>query len=124
MDPATVMDRLWSIEEELGTKQPWYEEAADTLVRVKREWDKRMAQALVVADGSSKDQRESQALLAIVAAEDDLYERLTDAEAKHNALRAVTASLSARASIGQSILRALTNEVNRSSRDPQWSRAA
>lgn len=124
MEPAEVQRRLWDIEEEMATKQPWYEEAADVLARVKREWDVRMAKALVVAEGSSKEQRESTALLAIVASDDDLYERLTDAEAKHNALRAVMASLQARASIGQSILRSLTQEMNRSTGALAWRQTA
>lgn len=106
--PAAVMGRLAEIESDLAGRQNEYEDVADKLARVKREWDKRMATALVGAKGSSKELREAEALLAILAAGDDIYERLTDAEARYSALKVVTGSLSERASIGQSILKAQT----------------
>lgn len=125
MDPASVIRRLAEIEGSLALKQGFFESAADDLARSRRDWDRRMAGALVAADGSSKEIRESNALLAILATEDGLklYERLTDAEARHNAVKAAVNSLSARASIGQSILRSLTNEAQRSAMQPAWSAA-
>lgn len=124
MDPAAVIRRLADIEMELALKQPFFEQAADDLARCRKEWDHRMARALVVAEGASKEVRESNALLAILASGDDLYDRLTDAEARHAAVKAATSSLQARASIGQSILRALTQEQTRSNLQPAWSQAA
>lgn len=126
MEPGAVMRRLLDVEMELALKQPFYEQAADDMARLRRRWDHRMANALVAAEGSSKEIRESNALLAILASEDGgkLYEALADAEARYGAVKAATNSLSARASIGQSVLKALTQEMNRSGLQPQWSQAA
>lgn len=123
MDPATVMGRLWEIETDLAERQVDLEAVAESLARTKRDWDYRMAKALVVAQGASAEVRRANALLAIVAGEDDIYERLTDEEAKYGALKAAMGSLEARASIGQSILRSLTQEANRANVSPAWGKA-
>jgi len=123
MDPATVMKTLADVEADLAIRQVELESIADEKVRVQRDMDKTMARATVVAQGASKEIRQSNALLAVVTSGSDLYERLTNLDARYESLKAAMRALETRASIGQSILRALTNEANRSSRDPAWSQS-
>ena len=123
MDPATIMKTLADIEADLAIRQVELESIADEKVRVQRNMDKTMARAVVVAQGSSKEIRQSNALLAVITSGSDLYERLTNLDARYESLKVAMRALETRASIGQSILRALTNETNRSSRDPAWSQS-
>lgn len=96
--PATVMERLEAIEEDLAARQNALEAAA-------RAWF------------TAKSQREHDRAVAFLAAEGTVAERnaLADqataldgreAEAEWEALRAVVRVLDTRASIGQSILKA------------------
>lgn len=103
--PGVVMARLADIENDLALRQNEYEQAANDRARCVRDWDRRLAIHGKVAKGSSADVRKSVALVA-ASEQDDLYERLTDAEARFDALRVVIRTLETRASIGQSILRA------------------
>lgn len=104
--PAAVMNRLSQIEDDLAERQNAYEDAADELARATRAFNLRFAQAMVVAQGGSEKTREAQALIAVAAAEDGVYERLTNAEAAYKALKAAIGTMESRATIGQSILRA------------------
>lgn len=122
MDPATVMGRLWEIENDLAEKQVELEQLAEDLARTRRDWDRRMAMAVTIANGNSKEIREANSLLAIIATGDGIYEKLTDEEARFGGLQAAMRSLEKRASIGQSILRALTQEAFRSNSEPAWSK--
>ncbi len=119
-DPASVQQRLAAIDEDLASRQPRFEQVSGDLIRVKRDIDLRLAQCLVVAQGGSEKIREAQALLALVAADPALYEKYKELEAEHGALKAAMSTLTARATIGQSLLRSLTQEQNRSNREPQW----
>ncbi len=109
--PHLVLARLADIEQDIASRQGAYETAADDLARVRREWDLRMARALLGAEGSNQAAREASALLAIVAADDDLYERLTNAEAMHGALKVAINTLTERATIGMGILKAQTQQA-------------
>jgi hypothetical protein len=103
--PAAVLERLAGIEQDLGTRQNDFEQAASDRARCVRDWEKRLAIHSKTAKGSSADIRKAVALVTAIE-QDDLYERLTDAEARYDALRVVTNVLTARATIGQSILKA------------------
>lgn len=122
MNPAAVMTRLQEIDDDLAERQPGFEKASGDLARLKRDIDYRMAKCLVVAQGSSEKTREANALIALVAANPELWEQYKDAEAQHGALRAAINTLQARASIGQSLLRSLSQEQNRSSQEPAWTK--
>lgn len=104
-NPQLVVERLVAIEEDLETRQGEYEQAADDRARTVRDWDKRLATHQKTAKGPNADSRKAFALVAAIE-QDELYERLTDAEARFDALRVVMRTLETRASIGQSILRA------------------
>jgi hypothetical protein len=105
-NPAVAIGRLADIENDLAQRQNEYERAAEDVARAKRDYDLRLARALVVAEGSNAAVREANALIAVAAADDGIYTRLTDAEARYAALKVVVSTLSERASIGQSILKA------------------
>lgn len=105
MNPVDIMDRLEAIERDLARRQNEYEQAAGDRARHVRDWDKRLAIHGRTAKGTSADVRKAVALSNAIEA-DDLYERLTDAEARFEALRVVMRTLETRATIGQSLLRA------------------
>jgi hypothetical protein len=103
--PAAVMGRLAEIENDLAERQNQYESAAEDRARLTRDWDKRLAIHQKTAKGPNSETRKATALVAAIE-QDDTYEKLTDAEARYDALRVVTRTLETRATIGQSILRA------------------
>lgn len=102
--PAAVQERLSEIEEDLAGRQNDYEQAADDRARLIRDWEKRLAICHATAKGSNADSRKASALVAAIE-QDDLYERLKDAEARYDSLRAVVRVLEVRSTIGMSILR-------------------
>jgi hypothetical protein len=103
-NPGAVMARLAAIESDLATRQLEYETAAGDRARLIRDWEKRIAICTRTAKGSDANARKADALVTAVE-RDDLYDRLTDAEARFDALRSVVKVLETRATIGQSILR-------------------
>lgn len=105
VERQTVSERLEAIEFDLSEREREYEDAARDRARLVRDWDKRLAIHGRTAKGSSADIRKSAALASAIE-QDDLYERLTDAEARYEALRVVVKVLETRATIGQSLLRA------------------
>lgn len=102
---TVVPERLQAIEDDLATRQGPYEDAARDRAALIRDWEKRLAIHSRTAKGSSADVRKANALAAAIE-QDDLFERLSDAEARYDALRVVVKVLEVRATIGQSILRA------------------
>lgn len=106
MDSAQIMDRLGAIEEDLAGRQNEFEQAAGDRARLIRDWERRVAIARRTAKGNDADARKAAALVMAID-QDDLYERLSEAEGQFDALRAVTRVLETRASIGQSILRGM-----------------
>ena len=102
--PAAVMARLAAIENDLATRMNDYEQAASERARLTRDWEKRLAICGKRATGSSADMRKATALVAAIET-DDLYERLTDAEGRYEALRVVMKVLSDRSVVGMSVLR-------------------
>jgi hypothetical protein len=123
LSPAQVIERLETIEQDLANRQNEWEEAAEDLARVTREWTLALAMVMLTVEGASKEKREATALTTLAAQQPDLYERLTESEAKVNANQKAFNVLDRRSSIGQSILRAHTREQF-DAPQPQWSRAA
>jgi hypothetical protein len=99
------MARLSEIENDLASRQGDYERAATDRARLMRDWERRLAICGTRSKGSSADVRKSAALVMAIE-QDELFERLSDAEARFEALRAVIKVLETRSTIGMSILRA------------------
>jgi hypothetical protein len=99
------MARLAEIDTELAERQNEYEDAARDRARFTRDWEKRVAINQRLAKGGDAFARK-QAALASAAEQDDLYDRLTLAEATYAAAQAAIRVRETRVSIGQSILKA------------------
>lgn len=113
MNPAQIMTRLSEIEDDLAQRQNDYERATGEQSRLKRDWNLRFARALVAQPKTlTVDERKAQALLALAASDDGIYEEYSAAEAQADALRSVMDVLKTRASIGQSLLKSLTREFS------------
>lgn len=124
LDYAGVLDRLSEIDVDLGNRQNAYEEAAEDYYRLIRDFEKRMAQTKALSKAKTETAKKDEALIAIAAADDNLYEDLTTAQSKYEAQRAALRVLEARLSIGQSLLKAMQREAPQTGAQPQWSRAA
>jgi len=96
--PHLVMARLQEIERDLALRQNVYEQAAMKWFRAKRERDRERALAFLQATGTVAERN--------AIADRDTAMIGADEEAEYEAVRAVVRTLDARASIGQSILRA------------------
>lgn len=101
--PQEVMSRLQAIDDDLATRQNDLENAAFKWYTEKRERERAYAHAYIEATGTV-DERKSHATQAS-------YLIGVEAEARYEALKAVTRTLETRASIGQSILRAQTRNA-------------
>jgi len=100
-NPAAVIERLAAIESDLAVRQNTYESAAGRWVRAMRNQKKARASAFLAAKAERTVVAERNAIADEKTALDGMEE-----EAEYVALRAVMQTLSERASIGQSILRA------------------
>lgn len=103
--PQQVLERLETIEQEMASRQLEHEQSAGMKARLIREWDKRLAICMVHAKGSNAETRKAHALVAAIE-QDDLYDRLMDAESTYAACSAAERTREKRAMIGQSILKA------------------
>ena len=104
-DPIRVQNRLAQLEVEQASRQNGWEKSAGDRARLTREWDKRLALYQRKTVGDNAETRKAKALVAAIE-QDDLYERLTEAEAIYEAARIATKSTEVRVGIGQSILKA------------------
>lgn len=102
--PHAIHARLTAVENDLATRMNNYESAASDRARLTRDWEKRLAICQTRAQGPNADSRKAKALVAAIE-QDDLYDRLKDAEGRYEALRVVTRVLEARSTIGMSVLR-------------------
>lgn len=102
--PGAVVAGLEAIANDLAIRQNDYEEAAADRARLVREWERRLAAHRLTAKGNDADARKAAALGAAIS-QDDLYERLMDAEGRFEGCRAVIKVLETRAMIGLGILR-------------------
>lgn len=103
-DPGRVLHTLEAISEDLAERQNEYEQAASDRARLVRDWERRLAAHVMTAKGSDAGARKAAALGAAIA-QDDLYERLMDAEGRFEGCRAVIKVLETRSMIGLGILR-------------------
>ena len=123
-----VQKRLASIEEDLGKRQNGYEQAAEALARVNKEVEHRLANIrLTLRFGKDEKDtvqiRADKAITNLAAAEDDLYDRWVAAEASYAGQKAAIDVLGKRASIGQSLLKAMQNEASQNGQQPAWSQS-
>ena len=110
-----IQERLEEIENDLAERAPAYEQAAEDAARCKRSYEKRLATARLAVkfnDDEAKNEgnRNAKALLAVAAADDDLYEKYADAEGRYEAQRAAVKVLETRATIGMALLKTQIKE--------------
>lgn len=114
--PGIVLRRLEEIEADLAERQGPLEDAAMQWFRAKRDRERARAEAFITATGTVAE-RNAQAdkATALMGVE---------AEARYEALKAVTRVLETRASIGQSILRSQAREAlgSNTAVQPAWSK--
>lgn len=103
--PGVVIGGLDEIATDMANRQIEYENAARDRARCLRDWERRLALHTRKAQGATAEVRKANALVAAIE-QDDLFERLSDAEARFDALRVVMKVLSDRSMIGMAILRA------------------
>src|SRR4051812_10078470 len=98
MPPSTaqIEERLDEIERDMAERQLEYEEAAAAYHRLTREFDLRVARVKRQTKASTETAKKDAALDAIAAADDGLYARYTDAEARYHALKAAISTLDKR----------------------------
>jgi len=118
-----VTGRLEAIEDDLAKRQDEWEKAVDDFARVTGEWKLRYARTYLQTEGTVKE-REQQTVVTIAAAPDDLYDRYTDAEARVATRRSVYEVLDKRASVNQSLLKAMTREAPQTGVQPGWTKVA
>lgn len=114
LDPVEVMRRLQEIDVDLADRQAEWAKAAEDAARAKRAYEYQHARALVSAEGATVEARKAHALLEVVR--NGEYDKLILAEAALEGHKAAFNVLDRRASIGQSLLRAMTNEAFRGDR--------
>lgn len=102
--PGAVLARLAAIENDLAERQNEYEEAAGDKTNLIRDWERRLAISTATAKGGDANARK-QAALVMASAQDDLYDRLRDAESRYAALHAAVRVLETRATVGMAILK-------------------
>lgn len=118
--PGLVLRRLEGIEAELAHKQNDYEEAAGEYARAKRDWELSFAKALVKSTQGSDERRKAEAR---IAADTECGLVFAEATGRWEGLKGSVRALEARATVGQSILRAHTREAfgSNSAVAPAWS---
>lgn len=104
LTPGQIEQRLQEIEEDMGHRANEYEQAAEDVARCHRDWEKRFAFARVRSTGSDADARKAAAFVAAYEP-DDLFARMSDAEARHDAQKVAVRILENRATIGMALLK-------------------
>lgn len=103
-----VQQRLSDIDRELLTKQPNLEHEAESYFKSKRDYERHYAEQYLKTTGTVEERR-NKTILALW--QSDAYKKLVAAEAAWEGLKAVTRTLETRASIGQSLLKAMQKEI-------------
>ena len=114
MTYAQVLDRLTEIEGDLSR----LEDHADSYFRAKRDWELAWAKTYMQTEGTVEERRQ-QTLLNLATSES--YKKFIVAEAGYEGWKAAYRTLDTRASIGQSLLKAMTREAPQNGRQPEWS---
>jgi len=108
-DPATIMQWLQEIEEDLAERGNEFAEKAGAFFRGKRNFELALAKAYIGAEGSNQKERESNALTKVEAL--PVYDEFVTAEAEYHALKSVLGVLDTRATICQSLLKIHSREA-------------
>jgi hypothetical protein len=116
--PGQLMSKLEAIDNDLAGKAHVVEDAAATNFKNKREWEKEWAETRARLRDEWRrakikftvDELNDATLLAVVKS--PFYKPFVTAEANYEAVRGVIRVLETRASIGQSLLRAMTKELS------------
>jgi hypothetical protein len=103
--PSVVMSNLELISNDMASRMNEWEKAARDRTRLAREWERRHALHMQLAQGSNAEKRKANALVA-ASEQDDMFERLTEAESTYEAIRVVMKVLEDRSMIAMAILRA------------------
>ena len=106
-----IIGRLEQIERDLEKKQEPLEKAAEEAHRCERDVELRLAKGRLAAKGDTQTEKKDRALVALAAAEDDLYERWVNADAVYAGLKAVTNVLDKRSMIGMALLKRFQREM-------------
>jgi len=104
-DPGIVIQTLGDIERDLAERQNDYEQAAYDVAAYARDWERRLAEKRLTAEGRDSDARKAQALVDAINV-DGLYTTMSLAQATFEAQKSVIKVLEARAMIGMAILKA------------------
>jgi hypothetical protein len=105
-----IVDRLEQIEIDFGERQEPFAEAAERFHKLTREYELRLARAMVAAQGKTATEKKAQALIAIAASDDSLYQDLKEAEGDYEGARAAVRVLENRSMIGMSLLKGASRE--------------
>lgn len=103
--PGLVQAELEGLLRSMAFRANEHEEASAEKTRLIREWDQRLAEGMVRAEGPNAEVRKANALIDAIN-RDDLYERLTEAEAVVAACAVAQKSEQERSMICMAILRA------------------
>lgn len=103
LTPGQIVERLESIESDLAARQAKGEDAALNFYRVKRDFELEYALKFMDATGTVTE-RKQKATKALDGTE--VYSKLKEYEGAYEGWKAALRTLEARASIGQSLLRA------------------
>lgn len=105
LSAVQIEERLEGIEQDMADRQDEFEQVAEDYHRTVREFDLRVARVKRQTKASTETAKKDAALDSIAAADDDLWTRFTDAEARYYALKAVMGTLEKRAMIGMALLK-------------------
>lgn len=105
-----ILGRLEEIEQDLADRQEGFEQAAKDFHTLTRDYALREARTALNTKAATATEKKWRAADAIAAAEDDLYERLSEAEGAYEGYKAAIRVLEQRASIGQSLLKQAAQE--------------
>lgn len=101
-----IIERLEGIEYDLGERQEDFAQAAEDYHRLVRDYELRIARALVASDARTTTEKKAHALIAVAAASDSPLVALSDAEGRYEGARAAVRVLEQRAMIGMSLAKA------------------
>lgn len=101
--PAQIMERLQSIEADLETRMPEFEDAAQRVFKLRREYDLELAKAFAAAAGSPNERKQE---AIAVAGQSSVFAVLSENEGIYEARKAAVDLLKSRSIIGTALLKA------------------
>jgi hypothetical protein len=113
-----ILERLGTIESELGNRAADGDEAAQSYYDTKRDFELAWAQKYMQVQGTVEE-RKQKTIQALWKSDD--YVKYVKAQGDYEGWKAATRVLETRASILQSLLKAVTAEAKQTGPQPQWS---